>query len=75
MRKRTALLLTVILLAAGLLAGCGQSAQKVMKKLSGTYIGMNGSVLTLFPDGTTEYYYMASERISTREPGMSRMAC
>lgn len=63
MRKRTALLLTVILLAAGLLAGCGQSAQKVMKKLSGTYIGMNGSVLTLFPDGTTEYYYMASEDI------------
>lgn len=63
MRKRVALLLTVILLAAGLLAGCGQSAQKVMKKLSGTYIGMNGSVLTLFPDGTTEYYYMASEDI------------
>lgn len=26
--------------------------------LSGTYVGKNGSALTLFPDGTSEYYYM-----------------
>ena len=45
------------------LVGCGGSPQTSASKsmtdsLSGTYVGKNGSALTLFPDGTSEYYYM-----------------
>lgn len=36
----------------------GSVSRTTVDSLSGTYVGKNGSVLTLFPDGTSEYYYM-----------------
>jgi hypothetical protein len=36
-----------------------------IESLSGTYVGKNGSVLTLFPDGTSEYYFMSSNMLDS----------
>ena len=56
------LVLTTLLLTA-----CGGSAKNAApasvsrfpaESLSGTYVGKNGSALTLFPDGTSEYCYV-----------------
>lgn len=60
MKKLYATLAVLMML---FLVGCGGSTQTSASKsmtdsLSGTYVGKNGSVLTLFPDGTSEYYYM-----------------
>lgn len=60
MKKLFAALAVLMML---LLVGCGGSTQTSASKsmtdsLSGTYVGKNGSALTLFPDGTSEYYYM-----------------
>ena len=60
MKKLYATLAVLMML---FLVGCGGSTQTSASKsmtdsLSGTYVGKNGSALTLFPDGTSEYYYM-----------------
>lgn len=60
MKKIFAALAALMML---LLVACGDSTQTRTSKsmtdsLSGTYVGRNGSALTLFPDGTSEYYYM-----------------
>lgn len=60
MKKLYATLAVLMML---FLVGCGGSTKTSASKsmtdsLSGTYVGKNGSALTLFPDGTSEYYYM-----------------
>lgn len=63
MKKLFVMLATLMML---LLVACGDATQTVassasrsmVDSLSGTYVGKNGSALTLFPDGTSEYYYM-----------------
>lgn len=60
MKKLYATLAVLMML---FLVSCGGSTQTSASKsmtdsLSGTYVGKNGSALTLFPDGTSEYYYM-----------------
>lgn len=59
MRKWFAALAALLML---LLTACGSTqagtSKSMIESLSGTYVGKNGSALTLFPDGTSEYYYM-----------------
>lgn len=60
MKKLYAVLAALMML---FLVSCGGSTQTSASKsmtdsLIGTYVGKNGSALTLFPDGTSEYYYM-----------------
>lgn len=58
--------LVLVILTTLILTGCGANKQgnentsKVLpsNSMSGTYIGKNGSVLILFPDGSSEYYYL-----------------
>lgn len=67
------LILCSIFLIVFCLYGCSSEVQAssvvsqqedtTQYSLSGTYIGKNGSVLTLFPDNTSEYYYMTSNVI------------
>lgn len=56
-------IVAILILMAVLLTACKSPVQMAASKsmsnsLSGTYVGKNGSVLTLYPDGTSEYYYM-----------------
>lgn len=67
MKKLYATLAVLMML---FLVGCGGSTQTSTSKsmtdsLSGTYVGKGGSVLTLFPDNTSEYYYMSDTSLNT----------
>ena len=56
-----AVLMTILLVSCGSSSGIStqtSSSKSMVDSLSGTYVGKNGSALTLFPDGTSEYYYM-----------------
>lgn len=56
-----AVLMTLLLVSCGNSNGTTaqtSTSKSMVDSLSGTYVGKNGSALTLFPDGTSEYYYM-----------------
>lgn len=60
MKKLFAVLAAMMMLLTTACSGSTQTStsKSMTDSLSGTYVGKNGSALTLFPDGTSEYYYM-----------------
>ena len=63
-----AVLITLLLVSCGSSSGTSvqtSNSKSMVDSLSGTYVGRNGSALTLFPDGTSEYYYMIYSSMDT----------